>query len=136
MPDLIPAAPGWYLKTADDPALEPVIAWRPSMYSEPDATAVQVLLPYIANGPGLVPSLIPRKSFERDGWEVVYLPNHAPATEDLGHDGAQDLGQPEPHLHMAQEPLTPGPTTDSGRNPQPDPWTPTASSNPWKEGNP
>jgi hypothetical protein len=80
MTDLIPAAPGWYLKADGD--LSPVIAWEPGVQYTPDGEDPPVLLPYIANGPGLAPSLVPAESFERVKWEVVYLPNHDPATDD------------------------------------------------------
>ncbi|MFJ4867778.1 hypothetical protein [Streptomyces sp. NPDC088757] len=79
MTDLIPAAPGWYLKTNDDPALEPIIAWSPSTGSDGDP----ILLPYIVNGPGMPPSLIPRDSYEGSGWHAVYRPNHDSDAPDL-----------------------------------------------------
>ena len=81
MTNLIPAAPGWYVKTGDDRALEPVIAWEPGIQYTSDGEDPTVLLPYIPNGPGLAPSLIPAESDERVGWQVVYLPNHDPAQE-------------------------------------------------------
>ncbi|MFD9445912.1 hypothetical protein ACFWBR_35040 [Streptomyces sp. NPDC060006] len=82
MTNLIPAAPGWYLKTDDDPDLIPVIAWEPGVQHTNDGTDPDVLLPYIPNGPGLAPSLVRAPAFERANWEVVYLPNHDPANDD------------------------------------------------------
>ncbi|WP_030606291.1 hypothetical protein [Streptomyces achromogenes] len=84
MTDLIPAAPGWYLKTDGD--LDPVIAWQPGVQHTSAGGDPTVLLPYIANGPGLAPSLVSAESFERVGWEVVYLPSYDPAA---------DTGMPE-----------------------------------------
>ncbi|MFC8415701.1 hypothetical protein [Streptomyces coelicoflavus] len=81
MTDLIPAAPGWYLKTDDDPALEPIVGWMPSTSTDPDGTLGHILLPYIANGPGLPPSLVPNRSFRSSNWEAVYRPNHDPAND-------------------------------------------------------
>ncbi|MDK1344172.1 hypothetical protein QNO09_12835 [Streptomyces sp. 378] len=80
MSDLIPAAPGWYLKADAD--LTPVVAWQPGTQYTSDGVAPAVLLPYIANGPGLAPSLVPAESFERVEWEVVYLPNYDPGSPD------------------------------------------------------
>lgn len=75
----IPAAAGWYLKSDGD--LSPVIAWLPSLQSEANGPDTRILLPYITNGAGMPPSLVPCKSFESVEWEVVYLPNYDPATD-------------------------------------------------------
>lgn len=79
MSTLIPAAPGWYLKADGD--LTPIVAWQAGLQYTLDGEDPTVLLPYITNGPGLAPSLVPAESFERGGWEAVYLPNHDPGQE-------------------------------------------------------
>ena len=77
MPDLIPAAPGWYVESRIVGAIDPVIAWKPTT----DAEDREVLLPYVPDNYGFAPTLIDPKSFEEHGWRVVYLPNHDPATD-------------------------------------------------------
>ncbi|QJS13219.1 hypothetical protein HKX69_30035 [Streptomyces argyrophyllae] len=74
MSEIIPAAPGWYVRTPDDPTLEPVLAWQTAVQHTRDGSDTGVLLPYIPNSAGRAPSLIPAESFERSQWEVVYLP--------------------------------------------------------------
>lgn len=75
---LIPAAPGWYVGSRTLGAMDPVIAWTPAVGLEGES----VLLPYVPAGHGFPPEPPDLKAFARDLWEVVYLPNHDPATDD------------------------------------------------------
>lgn len=77
MTDLIPAAPGWYVQSRTLGAIDPVIAWT----TAPDLDGGTVLLPYVPAGRGFPPEPLDLKAFPRDLWEVVYLPNHDPATD-------------------------------------------------------
>lgn len=77
MPDLIPAAPGWYVRSRTLGATDPVIAWKPVT----DDEGREVLLPYVPDGRGFPPVLVSLKSFEEHEWEAVYLPNHDPGEE-------------------------------------------------------
>lgn len=77
MSDLIPAASGWYVRSRALGAIDPVVAWT----TAPDLEGSTVLLPYVPNGRGYPPEVLDLKAFPRDEWEVVYLPNHDPATE-------------------------------------------------------
>jgi hypothetical protein len=76
MDSVIPAAPGWYVSSRGLDALYPVIAWTPAV----DLDGGAVLLPYVPVGTGMPPELLDLKAFPRDGWQVIYLPNHDPAT--------------------------------------------------------
>ncbi|MFF2933544.1 hypothetical protein [Streptomyces mirabilis] len=79
MPEIIPAAPGWYLVShiGDEPDYDPIIAWTPAVDLEGEA----VLLPYVPNGRGYPPVIADLKSFDRYERNVVYRPNHDPATD-------------------------------------------------------
>jgi hypothetical protein len=100
MSDLIPAAPGWYLRSEPGDATLPIIAWLPS--ADGDAPT---LLPFVPDNRGCSPTLINLAAPEERAqeWQVVYLPNHDPQRErpaaggdltprlnQLGHD-ARDL---------------------------------------------
>ncbi|MFK0154614.1 hypothetical protein ACIQVK_21385 [Streptomyces sp. NPDC090493] len=80
MADLIPAAPGWYLRETDGDSvvLDPIAAWTTGV----DADGEAVLLPYISGGPTIPPLLINVDDFQYWKRRAVYLPNHDPATED------------------------------------------------------
>lgn len=77
MSDLIPAAPGWYVRSRNLDATDPVIAWTPAVDSDGGA----ILLPYVPAGRGYPPEVLDLKAFPRHEWEVVYLPNHDPAVD-------------------------------------------------------
>ncbi|MER5467219.1 hypothetical protein [Streptomyces sp. NPDC002685] len=76
MSTLIPAAPGWYLRSEIVGAIDPIIAWLPS--ADGDSPT---LLPFVPDGRGYSPSLVSLKALTEQEWEVVYLPNHDPATD-------------------------------------------------------
>lgn len=75
MSNLIPAAPGWYLRSEAAAETIPVIAWVPS--SDGDSPT---LLPFVPDGRGCSPTLIDLQGMAEQEWEAVYLPNHDPAT--------------------------------------------------------
>ncbi|MFE5218410.1 MULTISPECIES: hypothetical protein [unclassified Streptomyces] len=78
MPDLIPAAPGWYLREVDEDgevSLDPVIAWQAGA----DADGEPTLLPFVDGGPSMPPLLLTAAAFEELSRSVVYRPNHDPA---------------------------------------------------------
>jgi hypothetical protein len=77
MPDLIPAASGWYVHSALIGATDPVIAWAPTT---DDGEAA--LLPYVPNGAGYPPVQLTAQQLSSGAWSVVYRPNYDPATED------------------------------------------------------
>lgn len=77
MSELIPAAPGWYVRSRNLDATDPVIAWTPAV--DPDGSTV--LLPYVPGGCGYPPEVLGLKEFPGHDWEVVYLPNYDPATD-------------------------------------------------------
>lgn len=74
----IPAAPGWYLEETDDDStsLDPIIAWETATDTDGD----DILLPYVSGGPGAAPFLITAVGFEYCNRNVIYRPNHDPAT--------------------------------------------------------
>jgi hypothetical protein len=77
MPDLIPAAPGWYLREVDEDgevSLDPVIAWQAGA----DVDGEPTLLPFVDAGPGAPPILLTAEAFQVFGRSVVYRPNHDP----------------------------------------------------------
>jgi hypothetical protein len=76
MTTLIPAAPGWYLRSENVGATDPIIAWLPS--ADGDAPT---LLPFVPDGRGFAPTLVDAKALEKHEWEIVYLPNHDPAND-------------------------------------------------------
>ncbi|MFE2684042.1 hypothetical protein [Streptomyces mirabilis] len=79
MPDLIPAAPGWYLVShiGDEPDYDPIIAWTSAVDLEGEA----VLLPYVPTGRGYPPAIADLKSFDRDERTVAYLPGRDPGSD-------------------------------------------------------
>jgi hypothetical protein len=77
MPDLIPAAPGWYLQETEGgvTSLDPVIAWQTGTHdTDGDAT----LLPFVDGGTGSPPILMAADSFKYCNRRIVYRPNHDP----------------------------------------------------------
>ncbi|MFI0139625.1 hypothetical protein [Streptomyces luteogriseus] len=81
MPNLIPAAPGWYLREVDEDgeaSLDPVIAWQ----AHADADGEPTLLPFVDGGPGTPPLLLTAAAFQEFGRSIVYLPNYDPASAD------------------------------------------------------
>ncbi|MET9762062.1 hypothetical protein ABZ016_23900 [Streptomyces sp. NPDC006372] len=77
MPNLIPAAPGWYLRSEAVGATDPIIAWLPSIDGD-----APTLLPFVPDGRGYSPTLVDAKALAEHEWEVVYLPNYDPASVD------------------------------------------------------
>lgn len=78
--NVIPAAPGWYLREIDGDTvvLDPIVAWTPGVDAEGDS----VLLPYVSGGPTLPPLLISAADFQYWKRCAVYRPNYDPATDD------------------------------------------------------
>ncbi|MBY8879753.1 hypothetical protein [Actinacidiphila acidipaludis] len=79
MPDVIPAAPGWYLKEIYEDGetnLDPIIAWQVATTADGEAT----LLPFVDSLPGSPPFAHTEGSFKEHRRHVVYLPSHDPAT--------------------------------------------------------
>lgn len=77
MSDLIPAAPGWYVREVDEDgeaSLDPVIAWQAST----DTDGEPALLPFVDGGPCTTPLLLTAASFEDFSRSIVYRPNHDP----------------------------------------------------------
>ncbi|MER6199816.1 hypothetical protein ABT234_20905 [Streptomyces sp. NPDC001586] len=77
MTDLIPAAPGWYVESDLIEALDPVVAWSPTV----DSNETPVLLPYVDGGVGFPPFRLSLKDFDEGEWRTVYRPNHDPAQD-------------------------------------------------------
>lgn len=75
--NVIPAAPGWYLQSETVGATDPIIAWLPAT-DEHQPT----LLPFVPDGRGFSPTLVDAKALKEHDWQIVYLPNYDPATDD------------------------------------------------------
>lgn len=98
MSNLIPAAPGWYLRSETAGATLPIIAWAPG--ADGDAPT---LMPFVPDGRGYSPTLMWPTTLKEEEWQVVYLPalsfqperppaggDLTPRLNQLGHD-ARDL---------------------------------------------
>ncbi|WP_333767732.1 hypothetical protein [Streptomyces sp. IBSBF 2435] len=79
MPQIIPAAPGWYLEETDDgeTTLDPVIAWKVATAADGE----DILLPFVDAGPCAPPFAHTEESFESFRRQIVYRPSYDPATE-------------------------------------------------------
>lgn len=82
MSNLIPAAPGWYVRETDeeegDVGYDPVIAWLAASDTDGEPT----LLPFVDGGSYSPPLLLTAEAFKAFGRCVVYRPNRDPATGD------------------------------------------------------
>lgn len=74
MTDLIPAAPGWYLRETDGHAvvLDPIIAWRPAV----DVDGDDILLPFVSGGPKTPAILMDQDALTHWDRTIVYRPSH------------------------------------------------------------
>ncbi|MEV6833603.1 hypothetical protein AB0N17_03570 [Streptomyces sp. NPDC051133] len=79
MPEIIPAAPGWYVQeTAEGKTtLEPVIAWL----ANTDTDGHPELLPFVDGGPGTPPLPLSAEGFTEFDRCIVYRPNYDPGAE-------------------------------------------------------
>ncbi|MGW5467702.1 hypothetical protein [Streptomyces chartreusis] len=79
MPQIIPAAPGWYIAYGekDDPLYEAVIAWQEATDDRGEA----VLLPYTDNGRGFPPVRWSTERLMREEARITYRPHFDPEDE-------------------------------------------------------
>ncbi|MDH6522013.1 hypothetical protein M2163_000992 [Streptomyces sp. SAI-135] len=79
MPQIIPAAPGWYIAYGDkdDQLYDAVVAWQEAADDRGDA----ILLPYTDNGPGFPPVRWSTQRLLREEGQVVYRPDYKPEYE-------------------------------------------------------
>ena len=79
MTDLIPAAPGWYVRETDGETvtLDPIVAWKPHTDSDDDP----VLLPMVGGGPKAPVILLDTDQLDHWDRTIVYRPKHDPGNE-------------------------------------------------------